>query len=139
MHWAARYVGTPYVRRGREIGALDCWGLVWAVYRNVLGIDIPSHGDIDANSLIAIARAVKDGEQSPLWRLVAPPAEFDVVVMRGLLRLDGKARHLQFHVGIMVDQRRVMHTEEATGAVIVPIERPDVVGRIKGFYRHADR
>lgn len=137
MHWSAQYVGTPYVKAGRAAGALDCWGLVWAVYLDQLCIEIPSYSDVDALNLIAVARAVRGGEASSIWRGVDSPQEFDVVVMRGLIRDDGRLRTMHFHVGVMVDHRRVLHTEEATSAVIVPVNRGDMIGRIKGYYRHA--
>ena len=59
------------------------------------------------------------------------PREFDVV----LLRLYN--RRWIGHVGLMVDGRRMLHTERASAAVVVPLNHYTVRDRIAGFRRFA--
>lgn len=39
--WAQKYIGIPYRQCGRSLAGIDCYGLVWLVYRDVLGIELP--------------------------------------------------------------------------------------------------
>jgi cell wall-associated NlpC family hydrolase len=42
-HWSRDYVGLPWKFAGRSSEGVDCWGLLWLVYREVLGIPIASY------------------------------------------------------------------------------------------------
>src|SRR4029077_19729927 len=39
--WINDYVGVPYRHNGRDRAGWDCWGLVLAVYRDMLGLELP--------------------------------------------------------------------------------------------------
>lgn len=126
-----RYLGLRFVSGGRDASGLDCWGLVRLVYRDGLDVELPSYGEIGAYDLVRVSRAMdrdKDGE-----RWVEAPAcalqPFDVCVMR----LHGSSRI--GHVGVMVDGRRVLHVEEASASVIVPITHFTIRERVACFRR----
>ena len=36
-----KYLGIPYKNMGRDLEGLDCWGLVLALYKDILKIDLP--------------------------------------------------------------------------------------------------
>lgn len=42
-HWAAKYVGLPWESGARGPLAYDCWGLVWAIQREVFGRELPCY------------------------------------------------------------------------------------------------
>lgn len=126
MNWAASYVGIPF---GMGPGELTCWGLVRRIYGDLLGIDLPSYGEISAHDLLRVARAMARGKDDG-WRTVAPPQDLDVCLMRGP---QGGASVL--HVGVMAGPRHVLHVEAATAAVLVPITHFSVAGRILGYRR----
>jgi cell wall-associated NlpC family hydrolase len=128
------YVGIPFRDGGRDREGCDCWGLVRLVYRDVAGIDLPSYGEIGATELLAIAREVGAAIRGDPWRCVTddPRRPLDVVVMAR----QGHAIRAAFHVGVMIDGKRVLHTEQMTDSHTVPIDHPSLASRIIGFYRH---
>ena len=128
MMWAGSYVGIPF---GMGPGELTCWGLVRRVYGDLLGIELPSYGEISAFDLLRIARAMARGKDDG-WRAVSPPQDLDVCLMRGP---QGGASVL--HVGVMAGPRHVLHIEAATAAVLVPVTHYSVAGRILGYRRRA--
>jgi cell wall-associated NlpC family hydrolase len=132
MHWADRYIKTPFKDGGRDSLGADCWGLVRMVYRNECDIELPLHGAISSTELAKIAEQVAtDASDANTWLpVIGTPQEYDVCVMQWY------GRHIEGHVGVMVDHHRVLHTEAHVGAMIVPVTHPFVSKRIKYFRRH---
>lgn len=125
--WWARYIGVEF---GEGPGQLTCWGLVRAVYRAELGIDLPSYGEISASDLARVARAMA-GAKDDGWAAPAGlPQMFDVCLMRAPRGLAAVV-----HVGVMIDPIRVLHVEAATAACIVPVSHYSISGRIVGYRR----
>ena len=123
MTWWHPYIGLPYERA-------HCWELVRRVYADQLGLDLPAYGEIDAANLVAVARGMAEAEAADCWHPVDRPQAFDVALMRGRSRV--------WHVGVMVDDRRVLHTERATGAVLVGVQDTAMRGRVTGYRRHTE-
>ena len=129
------YVGIPFVDGGRERDGLDCWGLCRLVFKEQAGIDLPRYGDISAHDLLAVARELSRGMADETWRRVEDaPRRLDVVVM---LRLDA-VRPTPTHVGVMWDGRNVLHIEELTDSVMVPLKHPTIARRLIGIFRHRE-
>jgi len=129
MEWWGRYVGLPFLDGGRDLSGLDCWGLVRMVYAERLGVALPEYGEISAKDLVRVARAMEVGKNDG-WQTVSVPQALDVALMRS-----GQGGRLVVHVGVMVDNRRVLHVEQATAAVVVPVSHFSVAGRIMGYRR----
>ncbi len=124
----APYVGLPF---GTGPGEVTCWSLVRAFYRRELGVDLPEHGDIDPADLVRVARAMRRGEEMSCWRDPSRPVTGDVVLMRS-----ARGGRAICHVGVLAECRRVLHAEEDTGSVIVPVDHFTIRGRIAGFRRY---
>jgi len=126
--WANSYVGIPYLDGGRDRSACDCWGLARLVYAEVLGIELPTYGEISARRVVEASRHIRNTSAAAPWLPVAGAARpFDVLVMRGS----------PFHVGVMVDARQVLHVEAATSSVVVPVALdPHVRSRRQSLHRH---
>lgn len=127
MHWSAGYVGLPF---GEGPGQVTCWSLVRRVYADQLSIELPEYGEISARDLARIARAMAAGKDDG-WRVVGQPRALDVVLMRA-----GRGGAAVVHVGVMADDRRLLHVEAATAAVVVPVTHISVAGRIVGYRRY---
>ena len=128
MHWSAVYIGLPF---GEGQGQVTCWSLVRRVYLDRLGVDLPAYGEISARDLGQIARTMAV-QKDDGWRMVGRPRALDVVLMRS-----GRGGVAVVHVGVMVDESRLMHVEAATAAVVVPVTHISVAGRIVGYRRYA--
>lgn len=126
--WAESYVGLPF---GEGAGEVTCWSLVVRVYADQLGISLPAYGEISAHDLRRVAVTMGREQLGEHWRAVQPPQAFDVAIMRS-----GRGGSLIKHVGVMVDEHRLLHVEEATASVIVPISNFTVRARIAGFRRY---
>jgi hypothetical protein len=105
------------------------------------GIELPSYGEIDAQALAAVQRAVGVGADQDPWQPVKPfPGQerpFDVVVMTGWLPdVDGVARRGTIHTGIVSRKGHVLHTDMGYAVVEVPLTHVTVRRRLVGCYRH---
>lgn len=128
MEWWSRYIGLPF---GTGRGEVTCWSLVRQVYAAHLQVDLPEFGDIDPRDLVRVAREMRRGQENGLWREPQRPGIFDVVLMRS-----ARGGRAVCHVGLVADVARVLHAEEATGTVLVPINHVTIRGRIAGFRRY---
>ncbi len=131
--WWSDYVGIPFVDHGRDHSGCDCWGLVRLVMAERFGIALPSLADGYASTsehrqvlqrLIAGQAPVLGFAQVDLDR-VQPG---DVLVIRQM--------GADCHVGLMVTDHLVLHTEQAKGAVVEDIRRPGLRPRIKQAWRY---
>lgn len=125
------FIGIPYLDKGRGRSGLDCWGLVRLVYRDLLGIDLPSYLDryMTAADRKAIAALIA-GELDP-WQQIGAGQEvmFDAVLMR-----EGR---LSRHIGLVTEPGRVLHVNEGHTSRIEPYRHGLLANRVVGFYRLA--
>lgn len=126
----ARYIGLPF---GEGRGQVTCWSLVRRFYAAEFGIDLPEYGDIDPRDLVRVAREMTRGAGALCWTEPDQPVSGDVVLMRS-----ARGGRAVCHVGIFDCSRgpRVLHAEEVTGSVLVPVDHYTVRGRIAGFRRY---
>lgn len=129
------YVGITFRDGGRDRGGCDCWGLVRLMHLEEAGIELPSYGEIGSDELLAIARTMAGATSAgDVWRRVdeEPRRRLDVVVMKGL----DEAARVPVHVGVMLDGKRMLHTERHVDSHSVLLDHPSVRSRIVGIYRH---
>lgn len=124
----AQYIGLPF---GTGAGEVTCWSLVRRFYRDQFGIDLPEFGDIAPRDLVRVAREIGRGADALVWSEPDVPVTGDVVLMRS-----ARGGRAVCHVGILAECRGLLHAEEATGSVLVPIEHFTVRGRIAGYRRY---
>ncbi len=128
--WANNYVGLPFKADGRTREGVDCYGLVCLVYKELHNIDLNPFTGIfveqTPEKMIEIARIMNKDRDN--WLRGDKPQTFDMVQLR-------TGRHA-FHVGIMVDGKRMLHVEEGIDSVIESIRSPLWANRIEWIYRH---
>lgn len=126
-----RYIGLPF---GTGPGEVTCWSLVRLIYADCFGIVLPEFGDIDPRDLVRVAREMRHGDDGLCWREPASPVTGDIVAMRS-----ARGGRAICHVGLLADARRVLHAEETSGSVLVPIDHYTIRGRIAGYRRFVPR
>lgn len=114
------YIGLPYADGGRGPEAFDCWGLVRHVLAREFGVELPryEYGGVESRRDL-IDSLAED------YRPAAPQAG-----AIALCHLPGRRPH----VGVCVDAVTVLHTREATGAVLERIDSHLMRNAIRGFY-----
>lgn len=132
--WAARYVGLPYVDKGRTRSGCDCWGGVRLVLAEVFGVTLPDYTDAytTADDSRSVAAAVTVGLEHD-WQPVTQPQSGDLLI----LKIGGRP----WHCALMVTRDRFLHWLPPSSAgvqsfsCIERLDSPRWARRIEGFYR----
>lgn len=133
MTWWGDIVGAPFEDGGRGPVVFDCWGLVRYVYARQLGFHLPEHDGVSVAQRREIARRMEGGRSDGLFREVTTPRELDVALMTV-----GAGSRVPGHVGVMVDEARVLHIWKSTDACVMRLGDHRLRGRLLGFYRHVE-
>jgi cell wall-associated NlpC family hydrolase len=126
-----KYLGTPYLHRGRDISGLDCWGFLKLAYAD-LGYNLFDIEDLNYERLwSASGRDYFKENYWNDWHKVEKPDVFD-----GVLFVN--ARGIANHAGIVLNGRKFIHCCRQ-GVVVAELDKPDWIMRTEGFYRLKDR
>ena len=124
----------PFVARGRGYDGGDCWAVVWLLWRDVLGRELPAYDTQYATAgASAVDRAVVSGimaRERVKWKKIDAPRLGDVA----LLRCSGR----NCHVGVMLDDNSFLHIEDRRGAMVEKLSNPIWQRRCEGVYRLAE-
>ena len=116
MSWASDFVGLPFKPGGRGPEAYDCWGLAVLIYRQIFGIELPDF--------------VYKGTREQWRHIIANESQYKQCKQaEGALAL--LASGSRPHVGVCVDEHRIIHTSLHSGAIIE--NNKQVV--VRGCYR----
>lgn len=132
MHWAESYLGKPWASGQCGPSAYDCHGVVRGVYRDRLGIDLPT---VDANALstLSVAKAMRHYDYSEWREIPKPERDLDVVEMSLARR--------PHHVGIWLDLDGggVLTSVEGSGVIFQTLASLKRHGwKITNCYRRKD-
>ena len=132
-HWSEAYVGMPYAGLGRTDAGVDCWGLVYLVYAQVLGIALPSYVDgyADWQERAEISGLIGQAKHSSTWRMLdtgEPTRAYDLAVFR--------TGRLDTHIGVIVRPGLMLHITDQRPACIEPLEATPWRQRRSGVWRH---
>ena len=133
MNWASRYVGLPWLPKGRSADGVDCWGLVHLVYREVLDLPLLSYvmDYTTPEELAQVRRLFEGGQASGDWTQVDEFQPLDVLLFR-------RGRYPS-HVGLYVRQNLMLHVDAHEQSRLVPYNSPRWRPRLIGGYRHITR
>jgi cell wall-associated NlpC family hydrolase len=130
QHWTSDYVGLPWRFAGRDPGGVDCWGLLWLVYRDVLMIDVASykHETLDAPEREQIAALLTSDRNKSPWVSVEREQPFDMAVFR--------RAGIESHVGIVVERGRMLHILHGGESRIERFDQGRWKPKLIGLHRH---
>lgn len=126
-----RFIGIPYLDRGRSLAGVDCYGLVRLVYRELRGIDLPSYIEryVMGADLAAIESLIAGALDR--WALIEQSSEtaFDAVLLR-------EGAH-PTHIGMVVTPGKMLHVPRGETSRIERYRAGRWQHRIAGFYRYS--
>lgn len=137
MDWKDKYMVTPWVDQGREVGkGLDCWGLVVAIYLEKMGVELNPYPTMSlASHPRAVAKLIRDeggrsakGENG--WTKTDTPKDFDLVLLfRGTRSV---------HVGVYLEQDGgiIMHSYQGGNTVLQRVSNCSDEWAALKYYRH---
>jgi cell wall-associated NlpC family hydrolase len=127
-----RFVGIPYLDKGRSVVGCDCWGLLWMVFRELRGIDLPSYAEryVTGSDRLAMARLIA-GELDD-WQEIPKGEEqtFDGVLMR-----EGSFPR---HIGIVTTPGMLLHVSDGETSRIERYRSGILANRVVGVFRYRD-
>lgn len=123
----AKYVGIPFENRGCSFNGCDCYGLIVLIYKNELGIEIPSF-QIDHTKTKTVLEEYKK-QVIGNWVKVDEPELYDGIAMAE----DPMHPSLVQHFGMYIGGGKIIHSTSKTGVIIDSIE--NIKASIKGIYR----
>ena len=124
-----KYIGIPFLEKGRDQSGVDCWGLVRLIYKQEYDITLPSFvGDYELSDDARIGELFVQYKEG--WELLETPKTGCVV----LFRMFGT----ESHIGVVVDNSRFIHVREGRDSVIESLENAKWFKRVVGFYNYSE-
>lgn len=127
--WIKKYIGIPFLERGRDAAGCDCWGLFRLVQMEQYGIELPEYLEYrnlcDDMAMIRVYKA-----ESKRWDsiMASEAGEGDAI----LFMILGN----RYHVGVVVIPGWFLHISRGIGAACETYESSLWRGRILGFFRY---
>lgn len=146
--WFRKFMLAEFLDGGREFQiGIDCWGLIYSAYRYELGIQLPSYDNLSPQQQHEVSLQVEQDTVVLPW-IDVPLQEmqpFDMVILRGLAEHGGRYKWMSNHMGIVTIPPFVMHIEDISGVMHLPIMNTDKVmkndllsRRVRRIVRHKD-
>lgn len=131
----SKYIGLPYKLYGRDIvrdGGLDCYGLVFHILKNELGVDVKAYESIyyaPTNERLTASGIMDVANNSGDWRLIprAEMREGDVIVFR--------MKGLPIHLGYAINKHSFIHVYQGINSVVEHLTSIKWEKRIYAVYR----
>lgn len=120
-----QFVGLPWCDGGRSAAGVDCYGLLFLVFRELRGIELPSFSDRYTTEADQVARKRLIAGQLDAWDEIAPGDEavFDGVLLRIA------------HIGLVVAPGLMLHIDRDATSTIERYGSGAFRHRVSGFYR----
>lgn len=123
-------IAVPFKEKGRDMEGWDCFGLLYAAYREIKAIELPQYLDYSSTKSYQELKTLIDSAR-PMWEKVEQSQPMDVAVFN----ISG----MPTHVGLVIDKRNMLHTEHKIGTFLEPIFGAMWGKRLEGVYRYNGR
>lgn len=133
-HWAAKYIGLPWVFGAKGPSEFDCWGFAKHVQRVEYGIDMLEL-EYDRADWRAAAHELNHSEERKSWVRVDTPRDGDITTL-------ARSR-LPVHIGVWIranGAEGVLHCLEGAGVVYQTARQLPLAGwGGLEYYRHRSK
>lgn len=131
MNWTDKYIGIPFVSKGRTELGCDCYGLVRLILAVECGIMLNEYanGYSEANNVLDVQEAIRSNLAVVKPIQAEELQEFDIVLF--------KFKGAVCHMGIVVDPntKRFIHVMRGRDTHTASLDQLLYRRRIEGFYR----
>lgn len=124
-----KYIGIPFLEKGRDVSGVDCWGLVRLIYKQEYNINLPSFvADYELSDDQRIGELFAQYKEG--WTTLTQPEPGCAVIFRMF--------GTESHIGVAVDNAHFIHVREGRDTVIESLESSKWAKRIVGFYKYSE-
>lgn len=130
--WWNKYIGIPFVEKGRDENGLDCYGLLQLVFKQERGIILRDYLEVydNVNDKEILKAAIESGRlENDNWIEPPWPSMFDVIILR--------MRGVPIHLGIVTKPGHMLHCAKDINTVHEKYNSMLWKNRIVGFNRWA--
>jgi len=114
-----RFVGIPFKNRGRDFSGVDCYGLVCLVYKEILGIDLPSFEELayEKRWFLRGKNIIVDNVYEGWYEILPPYKIFDGILF--YLR----SKNIVNHIGLYIGRNRILHISFDSSSIIETLDK----------------
>ena len=129
--WCNEYIHIPFADHGRTREGCDCWGLARIIYKEKLGIELPTLLDYkDTKDGHSIADLYENEHKEWIEIPQGQEKPYDVLVFKIL--------GLPTHIAIAIEKGLMIHCEKGCGTHITEYNKDlKWKNRLVGVYRYA--
>lgn len=101
-----KYIGIPYLHQGRSLYGIDCYGIVWLIYKNEKNIILPDNLTYEKFwQKNGVSNPILDGVNSynKAVTIYQPFDSFDIILFYN------KYRNFVDHIGMYTESDRFIH------------------------------
>jgi len=77
-----KFIGLPYKYLGRDFDGVDCYGLLFLIYKHVLGIDLPEYSNFYTQDWYKTEDHIVDQFHTFMEKIDPPYKKFDGILLR---------------------------------------------------------
>lgn len=121
----------PYKYQGRDFDGVDCWGLVYLIYKNEFNILLPTYVDPSMDDCIQnSAYLIKGALPTSKWRKIpeCQAGKGDVILIT--------IGNYEAHIGVVIPKSRMLHTFKGSNTCLEHYDTYKWRRRISGFYTY---
>ena len=117
----SKYIGLKYKHLGKDFSGVDCFGIVWLIFKEERGILLPDFTTLNyspglRSSDKELIKNVIDGDKS--FKKVKPPYKiFDCPIF-----LDSCTMTFANHIGIFISDNEFIHIREDTTSMVSKLD-----------------
>ena len=136
-----KYIGIPYKHLGKDFSGVDCFGLIYLIFKEELGIELPdftklgySKGLEDSKDKDVLINVIDKFDGIIFEKVDKPYRIFDVPIFYGI----GCMKDIASHIGVFIDTNHFIHIKENTTSIVNKLDS-HYKSKIHGVLRLRDR